>query len=227
MPPRRRSRNTRSVKPKASTQWYHKKYSALEIANKALQGVRYMRGMINCEKKYHLAYTNVAPTASGTLACLTLIAQGDTAVTREGNSILGRSILLNMDVVKNSNVTDTKCRIILFQDTGYGVDASTLAVSNILESSLIGTQYAPMAPIAQNTNGRFKVLRNWSFTLNTNNMTKRIHEFVKIYTHLKFDGTDATAASLNKNAFYVAMISDQDTYMPAIELVSKFGFYDN
>lgn len=212
---------------KVKKAWYNRKYSALQLASKALAGVRYMKGMINCEKKYHIAYTNVAPTTSGTLACLTLIAQGDTATTREGNSILARSILLNMDIVKNSNVTDTKCRIILLQDTGFSVDAATLATTNILESSLVGTQYSPMAPIAQNTNGRFKVIRNWSFTLNSNFMTKRIHEYVKIYTHIKFDGTDATTGSLNKNPFYVLMVSDQDTYMPAIELVSKIGFYDN
>lgn len=207
--------------------WYNRKYSALDLAKKALTATQYIKGMINCEKKYHLAYTNIAPNTGGSLACLSQIAQGDTASTRDGNSILARSILLNIDVAKNTNATDTKCRIILFQDVGYSVDAATLQGSDILDSSLMGTSYAPMAPVAQKTNGRFKVLRNWSFTLNSTLLNKRIHEYVKIYTHIKYDGTDATTTSMNKNQFYLLFVSDQDTYMPGVELVTKLGFYDN
>lgn len=224
---RKTYKTKRRVVKSGRVSWYNRKYSALDIAKKALKATHYMKGMINCEKKYHVAYTNIAPTTSGSLACLSQIAQGDTASTRDGNSILCRSLLINIDIAKNTNVADTKCRVILFQDIGFSVDAATLAGSDILDSSLMGTSYAPMAPVAQKTNGRFKVLRNWSFTLNATLLNKRIHEYVKVYTHIKFDGTDATASSMNKNAFYLLFVSDQDTYMPGVELVSKLGFYDN
>lgn len=218
----------KSYKKKAAPKsWYNQRFSALQIAKKALSATNYMRGMINCEKKYHTAYTNFTVPTTGYIAALSMIPQGDSNVTRDGNSVLARSLLLNIDVTKNINVANTKMKIALVQDTGFADNASSITASTIYDSALVGTQYAPLAPVALNTQGRYKVVRSFDFTLNSTYSTKRISEFIKLYTHLKFDGTAGDQTSLNRNCFYLVCISDEDTNMPSIEMVSKLGFYDN
>lgn len=50
---------------KKKTTWYKKKYSALEIAQKALSMAKYMKGMINCEKYYFDNTISDSPSYTG------------------------------------------------------------------------------------------------------------------------------------------------------------------
>lgn len=212
-------------KPKKS--WYNRKYSALQLASKVLAGVRYMKGMINCEKKYHTISQNTTFSTTGVCTYLSAIPQGDTAVQREGNSVLCRSIHVKDSIVKNTNALTTKCKIALVLDTGYGDNAASMAANLVWDSTYIGTSYAPLAPMQLNTQGRYKIIKVWEFTLTANSNTRLIDEYIKIYKHIKFDGTGSTASDLSKNAFYLFHISDQDTNVPTLELINRIGFYDN
>lgn len=217
----------RKSKKRSNTSWYNRKYSALEIAKKALAATRYMKGMINCEKKYHTTSQNTTFARAGVMSYLSAIPLGDSAVQREGNSVLLRSIYLNYSVVKNTSVATTKCKVAIVMDTGYADNAGSIAANLIWDSTYIGTQYAPMAPISSNTQGRYKLIRVWDFTLTDQYDTKRISEYIKVYKHLKFDGTAGTSADLSRNALYLVSISDQDVNVPAYEYICKIGFYDN
>lgn len=217
-------KKTYTKKPKS---WYTKSFTALDIAKKALSATQQMRGLINCEKKYHTISQNASFSTTGVCTYLSAIPQGDTSVQREGNSVLGRSIYVNDSVVRNINAATTKCRVALVMDTGYADNAATVAANVIWDSTYIGTSYAPLSPIQSNTHGRYKIIRVWDFTLSDQYPTKRINEYIKIYKHFKFDGTGSTATDLSRNALYLFHISDQDTNVPAFELINRIGFYDN
>lgn len=206
-------------KPKKA--WYNKKYSALQLASKALKGVNYMRGMINCEKKYHDVLSSGSADYSGNMTLLTGITQGDAATQRDGDSILGRSIMIRGEFKIDSGATGNTSqmlRVIYFVDKNKTTTTPTGA--DVLQSA--GTVWAPFSPLNKNIDGRFKILRDRTICLNTQNPTVATKEYMKIYHHVKYDG-----AVVNKGQIYVLVISDQLVATPTFEIYARFGFYDN
>lgn len=205
-----------------SMPWYAKKYSIGDMAAKAVQGVSYLKGLINTERMYFDKNDTVSPDYNGSVTLLSGIPTGDDVGQRTGNSILAKSLYLNISATMNSSATTTLVRVIVFMDTLN--TGSTPTVSNIL--SVTGNGYAPLCPINVDSTPRYKILYDKKITFsNTGTRLIRLTKYLKLQKHIKYTGVNAT--DVYKNNIYVVYISDQLTNVPAVNLCSRLGYHDN
>lgn len=204
--------------------WYRKKYNAMELASKAAQGVWYLKGLVNSELKVHSASVNQNIDYNGILDNLTLIAQGDTETTRDGNSIFLRYVNIKGRVAYSSSINPSTVRLMVLIDTSQ--DPATTTVSDVVAASTTGTVFAPIAPLNKNSGvGRFKILYSKLFTVSEYRPTQAYEINLDLRHHVKYDG--ATATSLKKGSVYFLQISDKTTDVPANMYYSRVKFHDN
>lgn len=221
MPLAKSFKKRRGVK-KVKKAWYNRKYSAMQMAQKALTGINYVREMINCEKKYHDVLSSGSIDYNGTVTILSGIAQGDSATQRDGDSLLCNSLLVRGEYKIDSGATGNTSqmlRVIYFIDKNK--TTATPTGTDILQSA--GTVWAPFSPLNKAMDGRFKILRDRTICLNVQNPTFATKEYIKLPRHhVKYDG-----AVISKGQIYVMVISDQLVATPTYELYTRLGFYDN
>lgn len=199
--------------------WYRRKYNAVQLASKALRGLSYVKGLVNSEMFHNTVSATTYPNHLGDIIPLTNIAIGDTAVTRTGNSLFVRSIVMNMNCSQNASALDnTFIRMILFIDTQQ-VSDTTPTFSNILATT------GPNALVNLDTAGRYKFLKTWEFALSTQNPAKVIKYYKNIRHHVRYNGSAAT--DIQKGGLYLAFVSSQTTNTPTLSYHVRIGYHDN
>lgn len=222
----------KTYRKKPTVGWYDRKYSAMDMARKALKNVHYIKGMINCEKKYNdqsNILMNQSINTSGVIQLISGIPQGDGDSQRDGNSVLARSLLIRGSL--NSNmatgaIQNQVVRMIIFQDKNVS-GGVTPTVSDILEAANVGTERAPFSPLNVHINGRVKILRDRLLkTIKTQDTGMMIvNEYIKLYTHLKFNGSLGT--NVSGGAIYALFVNGNDSWPCEADLLTRIGFYDN
>lgn len=217
MAPRNRARFRRRGR---RAPWYRRKYNAVQLATKALRGLRYVKGLVNSEMLHNRIGGNITIDSTGGLLSLAAISQGDTDSGRTGNSIFARNLFMNLNVKVNStNLSTQFLRIILLQDNQQ-VSDTTPSISDVLDSAY------PNAPLNQSTAGRFTIIRNWEFYLNTaTNPGKVIKKYFKLWHHIRYNGSAST--DIQRGGLYLLYISDQAVNPPTAGYQIKLGYHDN
>jgi len=211
---------------------------ALSMAKQALQAIQYIRGMINTElHKYEVNTSSQNVPYVGTAinyASFVNMAVGDTQETRTGNSILLKYILIT-GLLRNANSNPApicRVRIMVLEDTQSVVDNTTsYNSSQILEYS--NSANAITSPLSSDYEGRFKVLANRVFNMDTVNKVQ--HSF-RYYIpmrgkHVKYNGTASTDIQ-KRNVFYL-IFGDNDPSTgsmyasPTYNIQTRTAFYDN
>lgn len=191
----------------------------MQLASAAWRGVRYIKGLVNSEMFHNTISNTTYPNHLGTIIPLTDIAIGDTAVTRTGNSLFVRSIVMNMNCSQNASALDnTFIRMILFTDTQQVPD-TTPTFSNILASN------GPNALVNLDSAGRYKFLKTWEFALSTQNPAKVIKYYKNLRHHVRYNGSAAT--DVQKGGLYLALVSSQTTNTPTLNYHARIGYHDN
>ena len=187
-----------------------------DVANLAMDGVRAIRKLINSETQVVDINSTAVFTASvAQVVHLTAIAQGDGQDGRTGNSVLLSYIKCNEFFVAT---VPTIVREILFQDMQQ-ISDTTPSASDILEVST-----DPMSYISKTTAGRFKILEDKVYTLESGNKgLYRVARHTKTYNHhVKYNG--AATTDIQKGGIYrlilpSAVINQSSRY--------RVGFHDN
>lgn len=201
------------------TPWYRRKYSPYQMAAYALKGVKYVKGLVNSEMFHNTYSATTYPNHLGTVIPLTNIAIGDSAVTRTGNSLFVRSIVMNMNCSQNAAALDnTFIRMILFIDTQQVSDTTPV-------SSDIFATTGPNALVNLDSAGRYKFLKSWEFALSTQNPAKVIKYYKSIRHHVRYNGSNAT--DVQKGGIYLALVSSQSTNTPTLNYHIRIGYHDN
>ena len=203
------------------TAWYDKKHSARGLAIKALKNIHHIKGMVNSERHYVTQTATVNPSSTGSIVHLTSIGQDDTATGRTGNSILLRGININLECSMSSSITngETYFRIILFKDNQQIGDTSP-GVTDVLASATTSSF------LNQSQAGRFQILKNWYFTLDSiRGKSRIISHFVNQHTHVRWNGANGT--DIQKNGVYLLFLSDESTNTPTVTYNTKLGWHDN
>ncbi|UOF78301.1 capsid protein [Circoviridae sp.] len=206
------------------TPWYNKRYSTLQLARKAVKGVRYLKGLVNSEMLHqdfsYSAGTNI--TNTGFITNITALSQGDSSSTRTGNSILLRSIYYRFKIEINPSVTsNTTITMLLLKDKQQTSDTSPLPgdiLSSLRTEAMINLDYA----------GRFKILKRKTFYLTPSSGGQPVKEIVgyrKVYDHVRYNGTAST--DIQKNGYYLLFISSENTNYPTIQGTTRIGYHDN
>lgn len=215
-----RSRRKSFGRRRRRTPWYNRKYSTMQLASKALAGVRYLKGLVNSERMSHVKV--ISGTVPNTLQTFALadIAVGDQDGQRTGNSILAKSILVRAQFTNNSASPNTLYRMMLLQDTQTIADTNTLTITDVLEST------STLAAISKTTAGRFKILKNWFFSTNSVNATQKlITHYHKMHHHIRYNGT--ATGDIQKGNLYLVFFSDQPTNSPNCTINVKLSYHDN
>lgn len=192
--------------------------SAAYLAKKALAGVRAIRGIVNSEKKYIDTGIVNSVNSSGAVLALTAIAQGDTNTTRNGNSILCKSVQLRGHVAFDVSTTrNISYRLFLVHDTQQVSDSSP-TYSDIFSG---GSQ--PVLNL--NHVGRFTILKSWSFAPSEQTQFL-IDEWINLGNHhVRYNGTANT--DIQKGGLYLVHVSNLTATLPNLVAQARVPFYDN
>lgn len=211
-----RNRGTSALIPKSFG-------NAFTMAKKALNMGLMLKGMINCEKKYHdVTQTPETISYNGDVTLLSGMAAGDDVGNRDGNSVLCRSLHFRADVSGNGMNTSNVTRCIIFLDKMNQGTAPTAA--DIL--AITGSANAVNSPLNVDHITRYTILLDKLFTTSVNgSMRFSFKKYIKLYHHLKYTGT--SASDVYTNAIYVLWLTDVISNDPSVTWYSRIGFYDN
>lgn len=212
---KRRYRRRRQVKKPSRWQIYG-------AAGKQLwRDVKYLKSIINVERKYNdTTFTNTVSTTEN-FQLLNGLTLGDTAVTREGQSIKCTSIYVRFYMTMSALSTATLIRIIIVMDKQP--NAATMTSAQLLQNN--GNV---LSPLLIDYGSRFKIFLDKMFRLDTNKLNLTFKYFKKLRFHTKYNtGNAGTSADITKNAFYIMMVSDQSSNLPTIDYWCRLRFIDN
>lgn len=180
--------------------------------------------LINVEHKFKdTSVGNTFDNSTGVVLPLTLLAQGTTDSTRNGNSVLSTSIHCNLKVYMHASATLTNVRIILFIDKQNAAGTAP-TIAQLLQST------SPTAHLNMNNSDRFVILKSTQHAMVIGTETRQfVWQWQKNLTdlHIKYDGTAADQASAAENHIYLAAISTEPTNTPTIEGDVRYRFVDN
>lgn len=202
-----------SFRPGGGTNWK-------SLAMRAYKGFKFIRGLVNVEKKYLDTSVGTTIDNAGTITNLTATSQGDDVANRNGNSILGKTLYLRFHMYRataNTATTNTM-RVMLVKDMENTGSAPT--VTDILQSASVD------AALHVDHLSRYQVLRDKVFTMSLSGTDGTAqHWYVRVNDHVKYTGSANT--DIYKNQVYLLLLSSESTNPPTMSLASRFGFYDN
>lgn len=203
------------------SKWYNKKYSVGDIALKAWRAVKYMRTLINSERKLYTQQNNpVVQTYNGNVIQLTNIAQGDQTNQREGRSILINYVQLRGLFTKGTG--NDSLRYLVVRDKYQSGTAP--AVDQILQT--IGTSLAPYAPLESSFAGRFEILDTGLLTFSADKPTIVYKKFIPLNKHCKWQTTTDGGGTMAGHIYFISL-NNTATNGCTVEFVSRIGYRDN
>lgn len=232
MPPRtntpmRSVRMVRSKKNRASKGDSVGQYAsdAWSLAKRTATGLNEIRKLINIETKVlDTIKTSTVVNTTGSIICVSEIAQGLDFNNRVGDSIKIQHIECRVRLYQNTGATETTMRAVCFRDLdGYG---TAVATSDFFET--VGVVSAPLSPYKWLNRDRFSILYDELVTFNsTGNQVEEIVLSMPHAGHVKYLGTTAAAASDGKGSIYWVFLSDEATNTPSYALYSRITFTDD
>lgn len=205
--------------------WSNTPQTPRQLAVQAYRGVKLLRGIINSELM-NVDRTFALGANQSNIFSLQLLSQGDGQNSRTGNSILCKAINLRGFMQVNSLVTgNTRVSLALVQDTQQ-ISDTTPAVLDIFND--VNPEAMINRSNTNNTAGRFKILwrRNYNLTPATGSTPAiQISKYFKTNSHIKYNGT--ATSDVQKNGYYLVMLTSEATNFPTISFTSRLNYYDN
>lgn len=205
---------------------------ALAIAKSAYNTAKFLKGLINTEKKKYdrsVGATELTMTGAGTSNTFCSISEGTTDGTRNGNSIRCKGVRF-MAVIRNASVDPQPAcmvRVIIVLDTQTISDNSVTTIGDLLENT--GDSSVITSGLNSATAGRYKILYNRVFYLD--NLTKPQHKVVKYIPldhHIRFNGSLGSDIQKNNVFYFTFCNTPSGVYNnPSIEIDTRTYFYDN
>lgn len=211
----RKYKKKRSKKPKRA--WYERKYTAMEIAGKALVMAKYVKSLVNVEKKYFDTSESTAVSTTATLTHLTAVAQGDGATSRDGNTFRCKSLQMRDVFSINGAATVSNIRYIVF----IWKDDTAPTVADILDDS----DYTSLLNIE--TSSKYRILRDYSYSIDQSGDKGSImrNGYIPLNLVVKFDNT--TGADYMNNSIWALAVSSEATNTVARSSKYRIRFVDN
>lgn len=187
------------------------------LAKKAASKV--VKYYLNPEYKFLEATNTVTPSNTGSVQPISIITQGDQNTMRSGNEIKVTSILIRATVSKGASATASKLRMILFSDVSS--NGAVPALADLLQTADVN------APLNRVNGTRFKIIKDWSYVLDSDDPKKNLYFFKKVQHHIHYLTTDNTNGSLGQGPIYLAFVSDESTNVPQVAYSTRMRFLDN
>lgn len=215
--------------------WYNSK-NALPLAEKAFEMAKYVATLVNVERKQidtdiTLVGTAIPVAAAVVAVPLTLCAQGDTDITRNGNKIKLSSISLKINLFNvgaAGSVANPTVRLLLVNDKVSSGAAP--ALTDVLDTASVIARYNP-----DTIGSRFKILMDKRYPFGFKNTTTSTGAgrqclddsfYKKVSWHVKYDGTTANIADATTGHLYAFLYADFANIMEG-NVTSRVEFIDN
>lgn len=203
--------------------------TGVDIALKAYDIVKYVKSLINVEKKWIETTGMAVPVISGgVLYPLTLSNSGTGPNQRVGISTKVLSVSLKYDLLLQN--VDSIVRCILFsEDNSQGVAP---AVTDLIEVNPPTGNGTVCHYVKSNAGERFKIYSDKVITLNTQNFSNRHCSLFKKFKnhHIKYTVTSTgTQVDLLNQHIYLLFISDQPlpANQPLVTFDARLQYVDN
>lgn len=186
----------------------------------AFNTANYLKTLINVERKYHSVTISQNPdNSTGAVTYLSGLTQGDTASNRDGNKVRVRSIQYHGRISINPSATQTNVRVLLcrLKDTN-GTDAS---ITDLFETPSVYEFYKT------NEIFNYKVLKDKTFTVNSDKPNVVFRWFIKQNSHLQYSGNSNAVTDQQRNGYFLISISDQMTNTPTVGGRTRMQYIDN
>lgn len=215
------SKRRRGRKGGKSSPWYDKKYSAVQLARKAWDGVWRLKGLVNSEvhkNDMNSGLTTIPNT--GVIDSMVKIAVGDTYADRTGNSVYARSLNIKGVFALGASETQSFIRMAVVIDTQQIGDTNP-AFTDIYEAA------SSIAHLNPATVGRFKVLKDLTYVISSGGDPIKGFEInLPMRHHVRFNGTANT--DIQKGAIYLVYTSSMYvTNPPTVLYRARLSFHDN
>lgn len=192
-----------------------------QIGSKVWRDIRWLKSMINVEKKYLDITFDSAVSSTENFQLLNGMALGDTSITREGQSIKMINLFLRAYITMHASATTTQVRLMIILDTQPNAAAMTAA-------ELLASTSNILSPLTIGYGSRFKILIDKLFRLDTNKLNLEYKHFMKLGMHTKYNtSNNGTIADITKNSLYLMLVSDQATNTPNVSFWNRLRFIDN
>lgn len=224
MPYRRRYYGRKRRYPRKNNTYMGKVKRYTGYAYKAYKMAMWLKRLVNVEIKKLDGdiYSGASVTNTGSVTQLTAVAQGDTDLTRNGNSIKPLSLLMKGEIQMSTSASNSVVRVMVFKDTQQVADTSP-SVGDVLDGSFTNLY---LAPLNNETVGRFKVIYDKLFRLNIQGKSSAIiNVYKKLYGHVRFNGSAST--DIQKGGIYLLVVGDEPTNIPSITLQTRICYSDN
>lgn len=180
--------------------------------------------LVNAEVKHADASGSSTVSTTPTLVFLSGIAQGDSNITRDGNSVKCEGLWGDITYIMSASATVTRIRTLIFADTRNAGAAPTAA-------DVFDTGDISGLPNVDSEPNRFAILldRVECMTLASESRCRHFRfnlgEVAK--SHLVFSGTTNGIASAKGLVYYLLMMSSEATNTPTYSVNSRLMFIDN
>jgi len=221
-------RSTKRSQPKGDpTQVAVSKFAgdAYSLGARAIRGLNEIRKLINIETKFGEVGASTTQNATATITQITQLAEGVTNTTRVGQSIRLQTLEFdNFATVHASSTLSTAIRTIVFRDLE---NTGTAPVATDLLESASNPQAMSSAYVWNNLR-RFAIIYDEVLLLNINNNNGGFQRLrVPHHGHVKYRGTDSSAASAGEGSVWMLMVSNQATNSPTVTWTFRITFTDD
>lgn len=190
------------------------------MARTALSTAKWVASMINVEFKHHDVVVTTPPPVNAVANLLTGIGQGDTTVSRDGNSVKLQDIDLTFQLIHNSAATGpTYVRLVVF------MDKQTAQVTPDNADLFDGTTTSAHRNI-DNTK-RFYVYYDRTVTLNDQRPSLTFKKHISTKAHVRFNGPGSSITDIASNPIFCLAYSNQATNSPNYRMESRVRYVDN
>lgn len=192
---------------------------------KAYALAKSLKGLINVEYKYHDVVTaayNAGVTPA--LTCVNIVPQGDTSSSRDGDSILMKSLNFKGFIKMDEAATEvTYLRVSLIQLTQ--TNGAALTAGGVWQAGSGGLFDKKRL---LNYTDNIKILKNYNIMLQPGSKQSQILNLNwKFKDHVKYKGTAGTIADLMTVSLWVYVEAGSDTHKPEVQWSSRLRFIDN
>lgn len=201
-----------------STAWYNKKYSVSQIARKAWNTAKYVKGLINVEKKFFdVNQSGLISGATGTCYPLSQISQGDAYNNRDGNTVRAKSLLIRNEYAMSASSEYDFIRVLIFTDNQNS--GTTPTVLDVLETANSNS------PLNHLNGSRFTIHRDFKLALKKDLNATQTKTYINLNQHLKY--SSGTATDTREGNLYILFQPSDGTNPSSYSYNSRLRFIDN
>lgn len=195
------------------------------LKNKTYWMAKKALALTNPEFKLHnFQQTANTINTSGTIDTISLIAQGDTDTTRDGNSIKITRMHIRGFIKQDAVATQTMIRMMVVLDRQ--TNGAQFSMSDLIADTTAGD--AIVSPLVINNKFRFRVLVDRVYHMSSESSTIiKFNIFRKMGMKMRYSANAAAITSCPSKSIAVVFISDEATNSPTVTYFSRLRYLDN